>query len=134
MSALRLRLSSWRKFCFIFTRAGYARALKHNNSSASYTRRGMRVHGARCMCTQKHGACPSVHTTTTLIHTHTYVMSHLCAAVLASSIPALCIQERTGVMPLASGSSFMVSAPRGRPSWMENMKMALESRLLERSN
>lgn len=50
---------------------------------------------------------------------------YLCAAVLASSIPALCIHERTGVMPLVRGSSFMVKAPRGRPSWMENMKIAL---------
>ena len=46
---------------------------------------------------------------------------YLCAAVLASSIPALCIHERTGVMPLVRGSSFMVKAPRGRLSWMENM-------------
>lgn len=46
---------------------------------------------------------------------------YLCAAVLASRIPALCIHERTGVMPLVRGSSFMVKAPRGRLSWMENM-------------
>lgn len=43
-------------------------------------------------------------------------VSYLCAAVLASRIPAPCIQERTGVMPVGSGSSFMVRAPLGRPS------------------
>lgn len=78
--------------------------------------------------THTHNAWCMVHVAPhTLTHIHTLMISHLCAAVLASSIPALCIHERTGVMPLASGSSFMVSAPRGRPSWMENMKTALET-------
>lgn len=49
---------------------------------------------------------------------------YLCAAVLASKIPAPCIHERTGVMPVGSGSSFMVRAPRGRLSWMENIKVS----------
>lgn len=49
---------------------------------------------------------------------------YLWAAVLASKIPAPCIQERTGVMPVGSGSSFMVRAPRGRLSWMENIKVS----------
>lgn len=44
--------------------------------------------------------------------------------MLASKIPAPCIQERTGVMPVGSGSSFMVRAPRGRLSWMENIKVS----------
>ncbi|CAB1423850.1 unnamed protein product [Pleuronectes platessa] len=49
---------------------------------------------------------------------------YLWAAVFASNIPAPCIQERTGVMPVGSGSSFMVRAPRGRLSWMENIKVS----------
>ena len=49
---------------------------------------------------------------------------YLWAAVLASKIPAPCIQERTGVMPVGSGSSFMVRPPRGRLSWMENIKVS----------
>lgn len=49
---------------------------------------------------------------------------YLWAAVLASRIPAPCIQERTGVMPVGSGSSFMVRAPRGRLSWMENIRLS----------
>lgn len=51
---------------------------------------------------------------------------YLWAAVFASKIPAPCIQERTGVMPVGSGSSFMVRAPLGRLSWMENIKVLLE--------
>lgn len=54
------------------------------------------------------------------------VIFYLWAAVLASKIPAPCIQERTGVMPVGSGSSFMVRAPRGRLSWMENIKVSWE--------
>lgn len=45
---------------------------------------------------------------------------YLWAAVLASTTPAECIQERT-----ASGSSFMlVVAPRGRLSWIPNISGA----------
>ncbi|TNN38650.1 hypothetical protein EYF80_051193 [Liparis tanakae] len=58
--------------------------------------------------------------------------SYLCAAVLASRIPAPCIQERTGVMPVGSGSSFMVRAPRGRLSWMENIKVSFRELCLHR--
>lgn len=39
--------------------------------------------------------------------------TYLWAAVLASTTPAVCIHERTGFMPLPSGSSFMVVPPRG---------------------
>lgn len=45
---------------------------------------------------------------------------YLWAAVLASTTPAECIQERT-----ASGSSFMLAvAPRGRLSWRPNISAA----------
>lgn len=45
---------------------------------------------------------------------------YLWAAVLASTTPAECIQERT-----ASGSSFMLAvAPRGRLSWIPNISGA----------
>lgn len=45
--------------------------------------------------------------------------------MFASKIPAPCIQERTGVIPVGSGSSFMVRAPRGRLSCRENMKVSV---------
>lgn len=68
-------------------------------------------------CTELSASCPAIIICAYLVYVY------LCAAVFASNIPALCIQERTGVMPLVSGSSFMVKAPRGRLSWMENMKV-----------
>lgn len=39
--------------------------------------------------------------------------TYLWAAVLASTTPAVCIQDRTGFMPLPSGSSFIVVPPLG---------------------
>ena len=77
------------------------------------------THSLRCPanCTELSASCPAI----IICAYRVYV--YLCAAVFASNIPALCIQERTGVMPLVSGSSFMVKAPRGRLSWMENMKV-----------
>lgn len=38
---------------------------------------------------------------------------YLCAAVLASTTPAVCIQDLTGFIPLPSGSSFILVPPRG---------------------
>lgn len=48
--------------------------------------------------------------------------AYLCAAVLASRMPAPCIQERTEPKPAgSSGSSFRFSPPRGRVSCAGNI-------------
>lgn len=48
--------------------------------------------------------------------------AYLCAAVLASRMPAPCIQERTEPRPAgSSGSSFRFSPPRGRASCAGNI-------------
>lgn len=49
--------------------------------------------------------------------------AYLCAAVLASRMPAPCIQERTEPRPAgSSGSSFRLSPPRGRASCAGNIR------------
>lgn len=49
--------------------------------------------------------------------------AYLCAAVLASRMPAPCIQERTEPKPAGnSGSSFRFSPPRGRVSCAGNIR------------
>ena len=49
--------------------------------------------------------------------------AYLCAAVLASRMPAPCIQERTEPRPAgSSGSSFRFSPPRGRASCAGNIR------------
>lgn len=50
--------------------------------------------------------------------------TYLWAAVLASTTPAVCIHDRTGFMPLPSGSSFIVVPPLGIFSWIPNIKAA----------
>lgn len=48
--------------------------------------------------------------------------TYLWAAVFASTTPAVCIHDRTGFMPLPSGSSFIVVPPLGIFSWIPNIK------------